>query len=256
MCGRYLRRSDKQHIAERFRLGTLPEGFLMPPDFNIAPSTFQPVIRNNLYTGEREIMLMRWGLIPFFAKSGDAAGGYKTINAKAENVLTGPTWREAFKKRRCLVPSDGFYEWKKTNVTINGKPKVVKQPYVFMPKTRQPFAFAGLWDAWKDLKTGEYLQTFAIITTTPNEVTAKVHDRMPVILHPNKYDLWLDRGTGGDPDQQRQLQALLRPYESDLMLAELANPAVGNVRNNGPEMLYPRGPEPALPVPSEEINSK
>lgn len=197
----------------------------MPPDYNIAPSTFLPVIRLNKETNAREMVLMRLGLIPFFAKAGDPSGGYKTINSKAENVEKGATWREPFKKRRCLVPADGFYEWKVVETVVESKrgtkKQKLKKPYAFMLADKQPFAFAGLWDAWKDPKIGEYLQTFTIVTTEPNELTAEVHNRMPVILHPRDYDRWLQRG------EAHQLPVdLLRPYEADAMTAEPVNPAV------------------------------
>lgn len=225
MCGRYLRRSDKQHIAEAFRLGRLPEGFVLPPDFNIAPTTFQPVIRLNRDTSEREVVMMRWGLVPYFAKSLADWKGFSTINAKAETVQEKALWRGPFERRRCLVPADGFYEWQKLN------PKE-KKPFVYTLRKGEPFAFAGLWDAWKDPKTSEWLQTFAIITTEANELTGQVHDRMPVILHPRDYDRWLERGEGHQPPVD-----LLRPYEAEEMAAAPANPLVGDVRNNGPEML-------------------
>ena len=225
MCGRYVRRSDKQRIAEAFRLGQLPESFILPPDYNVAPATFQPVIRLNRDTGEREIVMMRWGLIPYFAKAAADFKGFSTINAKAETVQEKALWRGPFQKRRCLVPADGFYEWLKLD------PKT-RQPFAYSLRDGYPFAFAGLWDAWKDPANGEYLQTFAIITTTANELTGKVHDRMPVILNPKDYDRWLERGTAEQPPVD-----LLRPYEADEMTATKANPAVGSVRNNGPEML-------------------
>ncbi len=225
MCGRYLRRSDKQRIAEAFRLGTLPDSFILPPDYNVAPTSMQPIIRLNRDTGEREMVLMRWGLIPYFAKAAADFKGFSTINARSETVLKGSMWRRPFEKRRCLVPADGFYEWQKLD------PKT-KKPFAYTLSNGEPFAFAGLWDAWKDPANGEWLQTFAIITTDANELASKVHDRMPVILHPKDYDRWLERG------QAEQLPVdLLRPYEADDMNANACNPAVGNVRNNGPEML-------------------
>jgi putative SOS response-associated peptidase YedK len=236
MCGRYFRRGDKQRIAEAFHLGQLPEGFVLPPDYNVAPTTFQPVIRLNRDTGEREVVLMRWGLIPYFVKSADEFKGFSTINARAENVQERALWRRPFEKRRCLVPADGFYEWQK----IDNK---TKRPFVYTLNNGKPFAFAGLWDAWKDPKNGEWLQTFAITTTIANELAAEVHDRMPVILHPRDYDRWLQR------DEASQLPVdLLRPYESEEMQAALCNPAVGDARNNGPELLEcPNPPEqPAL----------
>ena len=225
MCGRYLRRSDKQRIAEAFRLGGLPDGFVLPTDFNIAPTSVQPVIRLSRDTGQRELVMMRWGLIPYFAKSATEFKAFSTINARAETLMSRSIWKGPFEKRRCLVPADGFYEWKKLD------PKT-KQPFAYTMRNDQPFAFAGLWDAWKDPANGEWLQTFAVITTDPNELTAEVHNRMPVIVHPGDYDRWLERGTVEQPPVD-----LLRPYEAEAMKAAACNPLVGNVRNNGPEML-------------------
>lgn len=225
MCGRYLRRSDKQSIADAFRLGKLPDDFVLAPDYNIAPTTFQPVIRLNRATHEREVVMMRWGLIPYFAKSAAEFRGFSTVNARAEGLESKALWRGPFERRRCLVPADGFYEWKKLT------PKT-KQPYAYLMRDGQPFAFAGLWDAWKNPANGEWLQTFAIVTTEANELAAEVHDRMPVILHPKDYDRWLERGEAHQPPVD-----LLRPYEAEAMKADTCNPAVGNVRNNGPEML-------------------
>ena len=230
MCGRYVRQSDKQRIAEAFRTKVAPED-LIAPDYNIAPATFQPAIRLNRDTGEREMVQMRWGLVPYFAKSASEFKGFSTINAKAETVQDKALWRRPFEKRRCLVPADGFYEWQKLDAKT-------KKPFVYTLTQSQPFAFAGLWDAWKDAATGEWLQTFAVITTIANELTGQVHDRMPVILHARDYDRWLERG------QAHQLPVdLLRPYEAEAMRAEPCSPAVGNVRNNGPELLQCPNPD-------------
>ena len=225
MCGRYLRRSDKQKIAEAFHLGLLPEAFPLPADYNIAPATFQPVIRLNRDTGERELVMMRWGLVPYFAKSLGDWKGFSTINAKAETVQERALWRGPFQKRRCLVPADGFYEWQKLDAKT-------RKPFAYTLSNGEPFAFAGLWDAWKDPATGEWLQSFAVITTSANELTGQVHDRMPVILHTRDYNRWLERGETSQPPID-----LLRPYEADEMRADPCNPAVGNVRNNGPALL-------------------
>jgi putative SOS response-associated peptidase YedK len=197
----------------------------MPPDdYNIAPSTFQPVIRESRDDGSREMVLMRWGLIPFFTKQLSDVKGKSTINAKAENVVKSPTWREPMKKRRCLVPASAFYEWKKLDAKT-------KQPYAFTVNDGSLFAFAGLWDAWKDAQ-GHWLQSFAIVTTEANELMSRVHTRMPVILHPRDYDRWLSREVPEQPPVD-----LLRPFDSDDMAMAPANKLVGNVRNNGPEML-------------------
>jgi putative SOS response-associated peptidase YedK len=225
MCGRYVRRSDKQRIAEAFHVRGNLDGLAMPPDdFNIAPSTFQPVIRERKETAEREMVLMRWGLIPCFTKSLADIKGISTINARAETVPTSRTWREPFKKRRCLIPASAFYEWRK----IDAK---TKQPFAFRVTDSPIFAFAGLWDAWKD-KDGHWLQSFSIVTTEANELMSSVHTRMPVILHKRDYDRWLSREVSEQPPID-----LLRPYESEGMEMSPANPLVGNVRNNGPEML-------------------
>ena len=223
MCGRYYRRSDKQRIAEAFHLGTLDD---MPleaaPSYNIAPSTMQPVIRQNRDSGEREMVAMRWGMVPHFAKSLAEFKGFSTINAKAETLLSRAIWRVPFHRRRCLIPADGFYEWRRLDAKT-------KQPYAFAMRNGEPFAFGGLWDGWKDPATGDWLQSFSIITTDPNELTATVHDRMPVILKPSDYDRWLDR-----VDAERPPVDLLKPYEATQMDAHPVDPRVGNVRNNEP----------------------
>jgi putative SOS response-associated peptidase YedK len=223
VCGRYYRRSDKQRIAEAFQLGELPEGFVLPPDFNVAPTTFQPVIRAGKETGNRELVLMRWGMVPNYAKGLAQFKGFSTINAKAENLTTSGLWRVPFERRRCLIPADGFYEWK----TLDAK---TKQPYAFALRDGQPFAFGGVWDAWKDADGG-WLQSFAIITTDPNELTARVHNRMPVIVKPTDYSRWLDRGSSEQPPVD-----LLRPYDAAAMEAHPVDPRVGNVRNNEPAL--------------------
>ena len=225
MCGRYVRKGSKQKIAEYFRANPNPAELPMPDaDYNIAPTTYQPIIRQSRETGEREMVLARWGLVPFFTKDLKEVKGLSTINARAETITKAPTWREPFKKRRCLVPADAFFEWPK-----KGKPP--KQPYLFELANAQPMAFAGLWDAWKD-KQGHWLQSFAIVTTEANELMSRIHPRMPVILHSRDYDRWLDR-------EETELLPLdlLRPFESDEMEVFEANPKVGNVRNNGPELM-------------------
>lgn len=168
MCGRYVRRSDKQKIAEWFHAEPQPAGFPLPDaDYNVAPTTHQPIIRQNRDTGNREMVLARWGLVPFFTTDLKDLKGLSTINARAESIAKAPTWREPFKKRRCLVPASAFLEWPK-----QGKPP--KQPYLFELANGNPLAFAGLWDAWKD-KDGHWLQSFAIVTTEANELLGRIH---------------------------------------------------------------------------------
>jgi putative SOS response-associated peptidase YedK len=222
MCGRYARKGDKQKIAEAFHVNEVPDFVMAEADYNIAPTTFQPIIRQNRDTGEREMVLARWGLIPFFTKELSDIKGISTINAKSESIATARTWREPFRKRRCLVPVSTFYEW---------NAKGDKTPYAITLASGRLFAFAGLWDAWKD-KDGRWLQSYSIVTTDANELMAPIHNRMPVILNPRDYDRWLDRESTEQPPID-----LLRPFSADEMEMHPANPAVGNVRNNGPEML-------------------
>jgi putative SOS response-associated peptidase YedK len=193
-------------------------------DYNVAPTTHQPIIRQSKETGERELILARWGLVPFFTKDLKEIKGLSTINARAETIATSRTWREPMKKRRCLIPVNAFYEWPK-----EGKPP--KQPYAFELSSGNLFAFAGILDAWKDGE-GHWLQSYAIVTTEANELMSRIHPRMPVILHSRDYDRWLDR----EETEQLPLD-LLRPFESNAMEMHEANQKVNNVRNNGPELM-------------------
>ena len=232
MCGRYLNRRQKQEIAERMKAKKVFEE-PYAPDFNIAPTTFQPIVRQERDSEERELALARWGLVPNFSKTLAEFKKIATYNARAENVPAGAIWRECFKRRRCLVPADGFYEWKALDDTK--KPK--KDPYAITLKSGEPMAFAGLWDAWKEPKKSpqevdRWLQSFSIITTEANELMATIHTRMPVILAERDWARWLSRDVEAPPPVD-----LLRPYDSDLMQIAPANPLVGNVKNNGVEML-------------------
>jgi putative SOS response-associated peptidase YedK len=247
MCGRYLRRSDKQRIAEAFEVAKgLAELVLPPWDYNVAPTTFQPVIRPDRDTGEREVTLMRWGLVPYFAKDLKTFA-FSTINARAETLETSAVFRGPFQRRRCLIPADGFYEWKQLpGDTLFGPDPTAKpsrknaapeKPYAFMLANGEPFAFAGLWDRWKDPAGGQ-LESFTIVTTTPNELAATVHDRMPVILRAQDYDLWLAHANApSEPAPLLELAALLRPFPAERMTAQKAHMDVGNVRNNHPGLL-------------------
>jgi putative SOS response-associated peptidase YedK len=220
MCGRYVRRSDKQRLVDHFHTGATV--FDLPPSYNIAPTSFQPVIRLDRDTGEREIVMMRWGLIPRWAKDPKQLG-VSTINAKAESLMEKPIWRQPFTKRRCLVPADAFYEWRKIDART-------KQPFAFGMKDDSPFAFGGLWERWL-APDNKPVDTFAIITTDPNELAATVHNRMPVIIEPKDFTRWLTPAEEEQPPID-----LLRPFDAEAMKAWKVSSDVGNVRNDHPEL--------------------
>jgi putative SOS response-associated peptidase YedK len=246
MCGRFARRSTQQVLADWFGVD-LEEMPWFIPTFNAAPQSTQPIVRLSRDTGAREFVLARWGLVPYWAK--DAKVGYSTFNARAEELLSKPAFREAFKKRRCLIPADAFYEWQKIDVKT-------KRPHAIALRSGGPYAFAGLWESWKpesskpESGTQESgkprqdppLQSFTIITTDPNEVTEKLHDRMPVILEPRDYIRWLEPG-----DPQRPPVDLLRPYPAEQMRAWPVSDRVGNVRNDDPALLNEAPPAPETP---------
>lgn len=230
MCGRFARRSTQEVLADWFGV-EIEDMPWFAPDYNAAPQSTQPVVRLNADTGKREFALMRWGLVPYWAK--DAKVGYSAINARSEEVAAKPLFREALKKRRCLVPADAFYEWQKNDVKT-------KQPFAFSLASGEPYAFAGLWERWKP-REGEVLETFTILTTDPNELAEKVHNRMPVILGPGDYERWMEPG-----DSARPPVDLLRPFPAEKMRSWTVDSRVGNVRNNDPELLTERLPERLL----------
>ena len=196
------------------------------PSYNAAPQSVQPIVRLKSVSGgdsgRREFALLRWGLVPFWAKN--PAIGYSTINARAEEAAAKPAYREAVKRRRCLVPADAFYEWQRQNART-------KQPYAIALKSGEPYAMAGLWERWQP-REGAALETFTILTTVPNELMAPIHDRMPAILAVRDYPRWLSPG-----DPARPPLDLLRPFPAEEMLAWPVSARVGNVRNNDPRLL-------------------
>jgi putative SOS response-associated peptidase YedK len=197
-----------------------------PPRWNAAPSQELLVIRRNRDTGQVSLDALRWGLIPYWSK--DPSGGRKPINAKAETLRTLPSFSEAYRKRRCIVPVDGFFEWK----AIKGKK--AKQPFAIAMKDGSPFGIAGLWENWKDLKTGEWIRTFVIITTDANTLVADIHDRMPVILAPSDYTRWL----GDEPDPHD----LIRPFPSEAMRMWPISTRVNKPENDDATILDPVEP--------------
>jgi putative SOS response-associated peptidase YedK len=218
MCGRYRLSRRKEIIEEHFDSVSGEEDW--SPRYNIAPTQPVPVIRQHPKESIRVLSLMRWGLIPSWAK--DASIAASMMNARSETAATKPAFRDALKSRRCLLPADGFYEWKRTGKT--------KQPYCFELNEGELFAFAGLWDGWKD-PNGNWIRTCSILTTTPNAVTSMIHDRMPVILDANNYDLWLDPGM----QNVAAASELLRPCDARRMRRYPVSGRVNRVINDDEE---------------------
>jgi putative SOS response-associated peptidase YedK len=222
MCGRYRLSRRKQLVEEYFDIADWQDDW--SPRYNIAPTQSVPVIRQNPKEPVRELSLMRWGLIPHWAQ--DASVAASMINARAETASTKPAFRDALKSRRCLIPADGFYEWKRTPKT--------KQPYCFEVNDGELFAFAGLWDGWNDA-SGKWLKTCSILTTSPNAVTSAVHDRMPVILRPDSYDLWFDPGM----QNVAAISELLKPYDASQMRCYPVSTRINHVANDDEECAAP-----------------
>lgn len=218
MCGRFTLSQPAEAIATAFQLETVPE---LEPRYNIAPTQSVATI---LQTAEskRELRLLRWGLIPSWAK--DPAMGSRLINARSETVSEKPSFRNALRRRRCLIVADGFYEWQRQEHK--------KQPYYFRLQNKQPFGFAGLWEHWKS-PDGEEIDSCTIITTAANELMHSIHDRMPVILEPQDYDLWLDPSV----QQPEALQPLLDPYASEAMTSYPVSTLVNKPTNNSAELI-------------------
>ena len=219
MCGRFIQCTSGESLTQRFHLSATPN---IAPRYNVAPS--QPVgIVRATEGGGREWALARWGLIPVWAPEPQTP--YHTINARAETVADQPVYRQAFRKRRCLIPAEGFYEWQKRDAH--------KQPYCIAPADGEPFAFAGLWERWE--RDGQILESCTILVTQANEVIAPIHDRMPVILDVAAETRWLDP-TVTDP---AALRPLLVPYPSERLRLWPVSPQVNNPRHEGPMLRTP-----------------
>jgi putative SOS response-associated peptidase YedK len=224
MCGRAKLETDVSEIKIAFRI---PPEYPMPnfpPSWNVAPTDNLPIVRYDPAAGHRTLDLMRWGLVPYWSK--DLKIGFSTINATAETIDTKPAFREAFARRRCIVPIDSFYEWKKLDAKT-------KQPYAIALADRSLMALAGLWETWRS-------RSFTIVTTTPNALCGELHNRMPVILPPETWSVWL----GEEPAEPAgavpadQLKSLLVPYAGD-MAAWPVSQRVGNVKNNDASLIEP-----------------
>lgn len=218
MCGRFVLIADPNEIYEQFELPGLPE---VQPRYNIAPTQLVPVIVNE---GGRALRYYRWGLIPSWSK--DPQIGSRMINARAETVAEKPAFRAAFKRRRCIVPGSGFYEWQQREAG--------KVPMYIQLRDQPLFGFAGLWEIWNDPSGGE-VRSFTIITTEANAMMREIHDRMPVILEPKDYATWLQT----DDAPQSTLQALLRPYPADRMVAYEVSKLVNRPAVDSPECIAP-----------------
>ncbi|MGM7722428.1 SOS response-associated peptidase [Metabacillus sp. Hm71] len=219
MCGRFSLATNQVILQEQFEFIIHEE---IKYRFNIAPS--QDILAVGSNGRNRVGVSMRWGLVPPWSM--DLKIGNKLINARAETIDQKPSFRQAFMKKRCLILSDGFFEWKKQDNR--------KQPYRFIMKDRRPFAFAGLWEQ-SDIGGEKPLYTCTIITTTANELTKDVHDRMPVILPPDTYDRWLDK----DFQDMDTLHSFLSPYEANLMDAYPVSNIVNSPRNDNEKCIQP-----------------
>ena len=232
MCGRYLLRTALEELARIFRFIERPN---LAPRYNIAPTLEVPVIRQRRApAGQRTIASLRWGLVLPWAD--DPNSGPPLINARAETLLKKPAFRGAARKRRCLVPADGYYQWREGDAS--------KQPYLIARRDRQPFAFAGLWERWGPRHDpAAALDSFTIITTEANDFLSTFHHRMPVVLTPEDFATWLD----ADTPLQAALE-LLAPSPNDLLEAVPLDRAVNSNRADGPELLSPAGPVERWPT--------
>lgn len=230
MCGRFTLATPGSELQRRFGLPEPPE---LRPRYNIAPTQSIAIVRR--HDSGRELALVRWGLVPSWAD--DPGIGSRMINARAETVAEKPAFRAAFRKRRCLVPADGFYEWQ----ARDGR----KQPFLIRRRDHAPFAFAGLWEHWEgpkgrpDQRAEPSLQTATLITTRANAVLEPLHERMPVILDPADYDLWLDPAA-----PWQMAETLLRPCRDDALESEPVSTRVNSVRHDDPACVAPVTDEP------------
>ncbi|HXQ49496.1 MAG TPA: SOS response-associated peptidase [Stellaceae bacterium] len=224
MCGRFLNRTPASETAKLF--GTSNPVPNYPARYNLAPTEGVLAVRFSPDDVRRHLEVMRWGLIPLWAK--DRSIGNKLVNARSETVAETPAFRDAFARHRCIVPADGFYEWKKTT---SGK-----EPFAIVPAEGEPvFAFAGLWARWRDPATQEFVKSCTILTCPPNELVAPIHDRMPVILDRADWAKWL----GEDSAKRPELNKMLKPFPAGRMRAFRIGQRVNNVRNDDAALLVP-----------------
>jgi putative SOS response-associated peptidase YedK len=221
MCGRYSQRQSAKIIAQAFQVDEVPT---LEPRYNIAPTQSVPTVLQTSASTNRQLKMLHWGLIPSWAK--DSKMGAKLINARAETVAEKPAFRSALRQRRCLVLADGFYEWQQQ------EQKKQKQPFYFRLSEERPFAFAGLWEHWEG-EDGQEIESCTLLTTEANELMQPIHNRMPVILDPKDYDLWLDL----EVKKPELLQPLLHPYRSEEMTAYPVSKVVNKPSNDSAECI-------------------
>lgn len=221
MCGRFSQRQSAEAIAQAFQVLEVPS---LTPRYNIAPTQAVATVLQNSQQEGRHLKMLHWGLIPSWAKDPKIAS--KLINARAETVAEKPSFRSAFRQRRCLVVADGFYEWQQQ------ENKKQKQPYYFRFKDESPFAFAGLWERWED-PNGKEIQSCTLLTTEANDLMRPIHHRMPVILSPKDYELWLDP----EVKKPELLQPLLHPYPTEEMTAYPVSKLVNKPTNDSADCI-------------------
>jgi putative SOS response-associated peptidase YedK len=219
MCGRYAFFSPAEAVRRTFAVDEMPA---LEPRYNISPTQDVPAVRAR-EEGRREMVMLHWGLVPKWAK--DKANGNRMINARSESLAEKPSFRDAFRKRRCLVAADGWYEWQ---VATGGK-----QPWFIRAKDARPLAFAGLWERWKDPADGALLESCTIVTTDASASIKKIHDRMPVVLPEAQWDRWLDTAYS-DTDQ---LSQLLVPFDPKALVAWPVSKAVNAPKNQGAKLI-------------------
>jgi putative SOS response-associated peptidase YedK len=212
----------------------------LEPRYNVSPGQLVAAVRNSPQATGRQLCLLRWGLIPGWAK--DPAIGYKLINARSETVAEKPSFRHAFGHRRCLIPADGYYEWRRSGGGT------AKQPYYIRRRDEQLFAFAGLWESWRD-EQGKSLETCTVITTEANELTSEIHPRMPAILAPQHYAIWLS-----DSDTTADLQACLQPFPSESLMMYPVRTLVNSPRNDTPDCIQPLENPPEEPPGPRQLS--
>ena len=232
MCGRFVSATPPDQITRYF--DALPPETLLPASYNVAPT-------NDVYAvvegrdGTQRVEVFHWGLVPVWAK--DIRTGAKMINARSESLATKPAFKSAFRRKRCIVAMDGFFEWKADPTLIGPRGKPAKQPFYAHRLDGEPLAVAGLWESWRDPndEAGPWLHSCTVITTAANSTMASVHDRMPAILPPGAWGEWLDRGN----DDVVSLGQLLVPAPDSLLILDVVSTAVSNVRLEGPDLIKP-----------------